>query len=320
MNILEFTCRHLLKNPVFHATVVLALITANPLTLVAQAPAVEASSVLFSEDFEDGRLLERGWYDGSQFSISTNRPNSGNGCLDYTWKAGTTNPANSSGIRRLFAATDSVYLRCYLRLSKGWGWTRRNYHPHLMHFMTTENGKYHGPAASHLTVYIEPQNGRLRLAAQDIQNQDQPHGLTQGPLRGGYNGCMYDSEEMLFNDDQWHCIEVEFRLNTLDLRADKPNADGVVRGWFDGKLVIDRSDVVLRSTDFPKMKFNQFLLTPYFGPGLLPHEQTLWIDDLVVARQRPALQKEKAQISIDNPHFVSAAAAAITDCSLAPQI
>jgi hypothetical protein len=44
--------------------------------------------------------------------------------------------------------------------------------------------------------------------------------------------------------------------------ADKPNADGIVRGWFDGKLVIDRSDVVLRSTDFPKMKFNQFLLTP----------------------------------------------------------
>jgi hypothetical protein len=29
---------------------------------------------------------------------------------------------------------------------------------HLIHFRTTENGKCHGPAASHLTVYIEPQN------------------------------------------------------------------------------------------------------------------------------------------------------------------
>jgi hypothetical protein len=77
-----------------------------------------------------------------------------------------------------------------------------------------------------------------------------------------------------------------FRLNTLDLKADKPNPDGVVRGWFDGKLVIDRSDVVLRSPDFPKMKFNQFLLTPYFGPGLLPHEQTLWIDELAVGTTR----------------------------------
>lgn len=43
-----------------------------------------------------------------------------------------------------------------------------------------------------------------------------------------------------------------------------------------------------RSTDFPKMKFNQFLLTPYFGPGLLPHAQTLWVDELVVGTGRVA--------------------------------
>ena len=58
------------------------------------------------------------------------------------------------------------------------------------------------------------------------------------------------------------------------------------RAWFDDKLVIDRTDVVLRSTDFPAMKFNQFLMTPYFGPGLLPHEQTLWIDELSVSTRR----------------------------------
>ncbi len=27
-------------------------------------------------------------------------------------------------------------------------------------------------------------------------------------------------------------------------------------------------------------------LTPYFGPGLLPHAQKLWIDELVVSRER----------------------------------
>ena len=152
--------------------------------------------------------------------------------------------------------------------------------------MTTENGKFHGPAASHLTLYIEPVNGKLRLAAQDIQNKDAPHGLTQGPLKGGYNGKIYDSKDELFTDDKWHRVEAYFQLNTLDLAADKPNADGIVRGWFDGKLVVDRTDVVLRSTDFPKMKFNQFLLTPYFGPGLLPQAQTLWIDDLSVGTRR----------------------------------
>ena len=155
-----------------------------------------------------------------------------------------------------------------------------------MHFMTTENAAYHGPAASHLTLYIEPQNGRLRLAAQDIQNKDAPRGLTQGPLRGGYNGKFYDSETVLFADDKWHTVEALFALNSLDLDRGRPNADGIVRGWFDGKLVVDRTDVILRSTDFPNMKFNQFLLTPYFGPGLLPHQQSLWIDELVAATGR----------------------------------
>ncbi len=58
------------------------------------------------------------------------------------------------------------------------------------------------------------------------------------------------------------------------------------RGWSDDKRVADRSDVVLRFTGLPNMKFNQFLPGPYFGPGLLPHAQKLWIDELVVATGR----------------------------------
>jgi hypothetical protein len=53
------------------------------------------------------------------------------------------------------------------------------------------------------------------------------------------------------------------------------------RGWVDGKLVIERTDVVLRSTDFPRMRFNQFLILPYFHRGV-PHDQALWIDGLAV--------------------------------------
>ena len=241
---------------------------------------------LFSEGFEDDQLLKRGWYDGAKFRIADKDARSGAGCIEYHWSAGGSTPDSSSGMRHLFEPTETVYLRVYVRLSKDWGWTGRTYHPHLMHFMTTENEKWHGPAASHLTVYIEPQEGKLRLAAQDIQNKDAPHGLTQGPLKGGYNAQVFDSPKALFTDDRWHCVEAQYTLNSLDLKADKPVADGVVRGWFDGELVIDRSDVILRSTDFPKMKFNQFLLTPYFGPGLLPHEQTLWIDELAVGTQR----------------------------------
>ena len=76
------------------------------------------------------------------------------------------------------------------------------------------------------------------------------------------------------------------KLNTLDLQNDRANRDGIVRGWFDRKLVIEHTNVIFRSTDFPAMKFNQFLMTPYFGPGLLPHAQKLWIDELTVGTKR----------------------------------
>ena len=245
----------------------------------------ERDGVLFHESFEDANLAERGWYDGRQFRIAGNA-RAGKGCIEYEWTDGASKVQGSTPVRHLFEPTDEIYYRFYLKLSSGWGWSGRNYHPHLTHFLTTENSKWYGPAASHLTLYIEPVNGKLRLAAQDIQNQNEPHGLTQGPLRGGYNGKFYDSTNVLFRDDQWHCVEAHFRLNTLDTENDRPNRDGVVRGWFDDKLVIDRTDVILRSTDFPNMKFNQFLMAPYFGPGLLPHAQKLWIDELAVGTKR----------------------------------
>jgi hypothetical protein len=241
--------------------------------------------ILFKESFDNTELGQRGWYDGTSCRIAEDSF-MGTGSIEYEWKLNDQQVQGSSPQRHLFEPTEGVYVGFYLRLSKDWKWSGRNYHPHLVHILTTENNAYHGPAASHLTLYIEPVAGRLRLAATDIQNQDMPHGLTQGALRGGYNGKFYDSEDELFTDDKWHCIEAYFQLNTLDTVNDRPKKDGIIRGWFDGKKVIDHRDVILRTTDFPDMKFNQFLMAPYFGPGLLNNAQQLWIDELVVGTER----------------------------------
>ena len=56
---------------------------------------------------------------------------------------------------------------------------------HVLQFMATENDKYHSPAASHLTLDIEPVNGKCPLAVQDIYNRDMPHGLTQAMMGRG---------------------------------------------------------------------------------------------------------------------------------------
>jgi hypothetical protein len=251
---------------------------------IAEEP--NSSAILLAESFDDADLLKRHWYDGSHYKIVSDAPLAGKGCIEYGWKEKATSPHTSSGARHSIKATDQLFIRFYIKLSKDWDWSGRSYHPHLAHFLSTENGKWHGPARSHLTLYIEPVNGKLRLGATDMENEAMPHGLTQGPLKGGYNGKLYDSKEILFNDDRWHCIEAQFKLNTLDIKNDKANSDGVIRGWFDNKLVIEHTDIVLRTPDFPTMKWNQFLLTPYFGPGLLPHAQTLWIDELVISTKR----------------------------------
>ena len=275
----HFTSRHVVRVCLFTVGLVFTALVAP-----AEPP---GPGVLFSESFDDVNLSQRKWYDGDRFRI-VGGAWGGPGCIEYEWRQGDAQPVGSSGVRHLIEPTDEVWLRFHLKFSKGWGWTGRNYHPHLMHFMTTANSPWHGPAASHLTLYTEPVNGRLRLAATDIQNQDSPHGLTQGPLKGGFNGMFCDSPEELFTDDQWHCIEACFKLNTLDLQNDRPNRDGIIRGWFDGKLVVEHTNVVLRSTDFPAMKINQFLMTPYFGPGLLPHPQKLWVDEVAVGTKRLA--------------------------------
>ncbi len=259
------------------------IILAMLLAYMDQGP--EQEITLFAESFDDPELEKRGWYDGTACRIGDNSCR-GKGCIEYEWILDHQHVQGSSPQRHLFEPVEGVYIRFYLRLSGDWQWSGRNYHPHLTHFLTTENSAYHGPAASHLTLYIEPVAGKLRLAATDIQNKDMPHGLTQGPLRGGYNGKFYDSEDELFVDDKWHCIEAYFQLNTLDTINDRPNPDGIVRGWFDGEKVIDHGDVILRSTDFPDMKINQFLMAPYFGPGLLHNAQKLWIDELLVGTGR----------------------------------
>lgn len=278
----------------------LALLTTIPVAGVS-AGDDNIEGLFFSESYEDSDLHSRDWYDGSKFEITQKNPYAGKGCIEYRWNAKTTSPVSSSGSRHPIEPTEVVFLRFYIRLSEGWGWSGRSYHPHMMHFMTTENSAYHGPASSHLTLYIEPVNGKLRLGATDMQNKDAPHGLTQGELRGGYNGKLYDSKEVLFDDARWHCVEAMFKLNSLDMKNDKPNLDGQIRGWFDDKLVIEHDDILFRTTDFPNMKFNQFIVTPYFGPGLLPHAQTLWIDELAVGNKRIGRLKKKPYILTPKP-------------------
>jgi predicted pyridoxine 5'-phosphate oxidase superfamily flavin-nucleotide-binding protein len=51
---------------------------------------------------------------------------------------------------------------------------------------------------------------------------------------------------------------------------------------------------MLRTAANADMKFNQFLLAPYISRGS-PAEQTLWLDDLTVAKARAAGLQARTQ-------------------------
>ena len=44
--------------------------------------------------------------------------------------------------------------------------------------------------------------------------------------------------------------------------------------------------ILMRTNANAKLKFNQFILAPYIGPGS-PIDQTMWIDQIRVATGRP---------------------------------
>jgi hypothetical protein len=173
-----------------------------------------------------------------------------------------------------------------------------------------------GPAWTRLTGYIEENRGIPQLLIQDGQNIDKTQigqnllNLTEIRAVAGCNGdsdghgkgdcyrcgseycngkgwkaggIYFSNEPGPYYKNAWHHVEAYFKLNSIS--NGKGLADGVVKYWFDNQLIIDHSDVMMRTGQYPEMKFNQFLLAPWIGDGS-PVDQTFWIDNLIVATGR----------------------------------
>jgi hypothetical protein len=79
-------------------------------------------------------------------------------------------------------------------------------------------------------------------------------------------------------------LEAYFQLNSI--QNGKGVVDGIVRYWVDGQIVIEHTNVLLRTGAHASMQFNQFLIAPYIGVGS-PVDQTMWVDNLTVATAKP---------------------------------
>lgn len=150
------------------------------------------ATVFFTENFNDATLgshtdsYGHTWYDGVGFGyISTTEKIGGTGgSFECHFITGGTGCANQdSPLRHLFGPSDSVYISYWIKHSSNWiGSDRYNsttgqrtaitYHPHMIYLLTTLDTDYKGFFGTHLTTYVEENQGYPMTAIADGSNVD----------------------------------------------------------------------------------------------------------------------------------------------------
>ena len=308
------------------AILLLSLAFARAATAFGAAP-----NTLLEEKFEDSNFAARGWYDGSGPPLSSveHLPGSTKSA-EFHWRKGDTIPVNTGPFRRKFTPSDAVYVGYSVKYSSNYTGSNKPYHPHEFNMLTTSNGDYAGPAYTHLTGYIEQNEGKPVLALQDGQNIDETRigqdlaSITENRSVAGcngnnpdgyssvdcylsgnvhWNGRVWKAGQVYFQDTtgpyykgDWHHVEAYFKMNTIV--AGKGMPDGQLKYWYDGVLIIEHTNVIMRTGANPAMKWNQFLIAPYIGDGS-PIDQTMWVDDLRLSSSRILTDNDNDQIPDD---------------------
>jgi hypothetical protein len=273
--------------------------------------------IFFFEPFETATYIYP-WYDATTIETSTTEHLPGSTrSAQFHFIQGAQTPSGipTGSLRRKFNESDSIYVSYYVKHSTNWIGSNLPYHPHELLILTNKEGDYAGLARSHLTSYIEENEGVPRLALQDSLNIDLNHlnenrcsyenrgvhgcnGNCDGHGVGSCyqwcdgtsawcNGHEFDASQIYFSDSvgqyykgDWHHVEAYFKLNTI--LGGIGQANGILQYWYDNQLVINHTDVIIRTNSNSDMKFNQFLIGPWIGAGS-PVDQTFWIDNLTVA-------------------------------------
>ena len=312
MNNLYIDKKHIKKSK-YNFLILMPLIGLSFSNLSLAAP-----TLLFEEFFEDSNLEARGWYDNTNIELSTSEHISeSNSSAEFYFAQGASTPRSGGSMRKKFAETDEVYVSYYVKYSANWEGSNRSYHPHEFLLLTNLDGDWNGLSDTHLTAYIEHNEGVPIVALQDSQNIDEGNigvDLTNvketravtgcnGSPNTGYtrvdcysygdghrNEIVWKADNLYFQDtpgqfykNDWHKIEVYFKINGIVDNKGIP--DGIIQYWYDDQLIINRNNVMFRTAQHPNMKFDMFAIAPYIGDGS-PVNQSMWVDNLVLATSR----------------------------------
>jgi hypothetical protein len=242
--------------------------------------------VLLFSNFEDTDWMEswNGWQISSPVPVNSNE-NEKFIPLDGKALQATVPKGQHTGLNMTYRFQDrsgsepeEIYFRYYLRLGNGWSPTSDGKFPGIAGTYgragwggRVPNG-YDGWSARGL--FGRASGGKTPIGNYTYHLDDKKRKWGEHLLWGGPAGP--DNRAHLENN-RWYCIETYVRLNTPG------EYDGILRGWIDGELTYDRTN--LRFRDTTDLKIETVWLNLYHGGSLVaPSDHVLFIDNVVIAR------------------------------------
>ena len=237
-----------------------------------------AQTILFFESFEDNDFTSRGWYDGTKGTISTTEHiNGSSACFECKFLKGQRGCSAGSPGRHLFAETDELYVSYWVKYSANWEGSNKPYHPHEFNIMTNIDDKYVGPAITHLTLYIEQNEGKPLLALQDSKNVDQNCILLNN---GNFIGCNGDFNSYQFTENRSIAA-----CNGIQGGYDRRDCFNYGGGYYYSARVWDADTIYFEDTKGPHYKNDWHHVEAYFklnsivgGKGITDGKIRYWYD------------------------------------------
>jgi hypothetical protein len=252
-------------------------------------PLADCARVLFEERFEDTDFMARGWYDGSSATLSTDEHIDGSASsFECRYAPGTTGCEGGTPARHLFDPQTAVCLSFWVKYSASYVGSGQPYHPHEFHFVTNADDMYVGPAATHLTTYIEQVGGTPRLAIQDSLNVDPACILLNDD---SFMGCNGDFDTYPFTEMR-SAASCNGALGNLDNR----DCFSTGNGWYSARFVDADVQVFGDAPPWDKTEWHQ--VQTYWrlndienGIGVPNGVIRYWVDgELIVERDQVLLR------------------------------
>ncbi|WP_243373865.1 hypothetical protein [Geotalea sp. SG265] len=277
--------------------------TTTDTTATANA-ATPAAITLLQENFNDALLSSRGWFDGGSTNSTVVTDSTRGSVLQYSYLTGSSTPTTGA-LRKNFPESDDITITYYIKYDSNWQWTGLGYGPHEIYLLTNLDDSWIGPAKTHTTTYLESVEGKQTIAFQDALNIDQskigtslsgitekrgvfgcngtsdsyPAGTCYGDTGNKINGKTWTASMPVISNGVWHAVKVHLKMNSIVNGVGV--ADGVMQYWLDGVPYIDNKNIMIRTGANPNMKWNTFMIAPYFHNGV-KQNQKFWIDDVLV--------------------------------------